>query len=79
MQNWYFLKQHIDRCYCDIEIDTNTKVIVASLTNWKTRHSQREEPEGEARGLWWAAQVVHGATMITKWRCEFLLYYGDNN
>ena len=34
----------------DVGIDTNIEVIVAS-------------PEGEARGLWWASQVVNETTM----------------
>ena len=47
----------------DIGIDTNIEVIVVSLTTWEAHHSQRAKPEGEARGLWWASQVINETTM----------------
>ena len=47
----------------DIGIDTKIEVIVASPTTWEAHHSPRAKPEGEARGLWWASQVVGDATM----------------
>ena len=43
---------HLSTCVgCVIGIDTNIEVIVVSLL------------EGEARGLWWASQVVNETTM----------------
>ena len=53
-QIWYALMHH-DR----IEIDTSISVIVVSPTTWEAHHS----PSGEARGLWWASQVVGDTTM----------------
>ena len=47
------------RKYVTIGIDTNIEVIVVSLTTWEAHHSL----EGEARGLWWASQVVNETTM----------------
>ena len=47
----------------DIGIDTNIEAIVVSLTTWEAHHSPRAKPEGEARGLWWASQVVNETTM----------------
>ena len=60
---------------CSVEvigIDTNIEVIV-SLTTWEAHHSPRAndlgsstQPEGEARGLWWASQVGNETTMMMK-------------
>ena len=55
-----------------IGIDTSISVIVVSPTTWEAPHSPRTkpedlgsspQPEGEARGLWWASQVVGDTTM----------------
>ena len=53
-----------------IGIDTDIEVIVVSLTTWVAHHSPRvndlgssPQPKREARGLWWASQVVNETTM----------------
>ena len=40
--------------YIAIGIDTNSEVIVVSLTTWEAHHNPR---------VWWASQVVNETTM----------------
>ena len=46
-----------------IGIDTKIEVIVVSPTTCEAHNSPRAKPEGEARVLWWASQVVGDTTM----------------